>query len=107
MDQKKKIRLSDIAEKATQKDTVIVSNELEIIMWMPMRYLSDAPVYPQLGDLAGQANDILSNSEGDVYVISSKTLNYDVYNWELVYSDDELPQMLEVFMSKQVGCTPT
>lgn len=80
--------LSDIAEKATQKDTVIVSNELEIIMWMPMRYLSDAPVYPQLGDLAGQANDILSNSEGDVYVISSKTLNYDVYNWELVYSDD-------------------
>ena len=29
------------------------------------------------------------------------------YRTCLVYSDDGLPQMLEVFMSKQVGCTPT
>ena len=29
------------------------------------------------------------------------------YRTWLVYSDDGLPQMPEVFMSKQVGCTPT
>ena len=29
------------------------------------------------------------------------------YTTGLVYSDDELPQMLVVFMSKQVGWTPT
>ena len=29
------------------------------------------------------------------------------YRTWLVYSDDWLPQMPEVFMSKQVGCTPT
>ena len=32
--------------------------------------------------------------------------NFHYRTW-LVYSDDGLPQMLEVFMSKQVGCTPT
>ena len=32
--------------------------------------------------------------------------NFRYKTW-LVYSDDELPQMPEVFMSKQVGCTPT
>jgi hypothetical protein len=29
------------------------------------------------------------------------------YRTWLLYSDDGLPQMPEVFMSKQVGCTPT
>ena len=29
------------------------------------------------------------------------------YRTWLVYSDDGLPEMPEVFMSKQVGCTPT
>ena len=29
------------------------------------------------------------------------------YRTWLVYSNDGLPQMPEVFMSKQVGCTPT
>ena len=29
------------------------------------------------------------------------------YRTGLVYFDDGLPQMPEVFMSKQVGCTPT
>ena len=29
------------------------------------------------------------------------------YRTWLVYSDDGLTQMLKVFMSKQVGCTPT
>ena len=29
------------------------------------------------------------------------------YRSWLLYSNDGLPQMLEVFMSKQVGCTPT
>jgi hypothetical protein len=29
------------------------------------------------------------------------------YRTWLVYSDDELPQMHEVYLSKQVGCTPT
>ena len=29
------------------------------------------------------------------------------YRTWLVYPDDGLPQMPEVFMSKQVGCTPT
>ena len=32
--------------------------------------------------------------------------NFHYRTW-LVYSDDGLPQMPEVFMSKQVGCTPT
>ena len=32
--------------------------------------------------------------------------NFHYRTW-LVYSDDGLPQMTEVFMSKQVGCTPT
>jgi hypothetical protein len=35
---------------------------------------------------------------------SGKFLHYRTW---LAYSDDELPQMLEVFMSKQVVCTPT
>ena len=32
--------------------------------------------------------------------------NFHYRTW-LVYSDDGLPQTPEVFMSKQVGCTPT
>ena len=32
--------------------------------------------------------------------------NFHNRTW-LVYSDNGLPQMPEVFMSKQVGCTPT
>ena len=32
--------------------------------------------------------------------------NFHYRTW-LVYSDDGPPQMPEVFMSKQVGCTPT
>ena len=32
--------------------------------------------------------------------------NFHYRTW-LVYSNDGLPQMPEVFMSKQVGCTPT
>ena len=32
--------------------------------------------------------------------------NFHCRTW-LVYSNDGLPQMPEVFMSKQVGCTPT
>ena len=32
--------------------------------------------------------------------------NFHYRTW-LVYSDDGIPQMPEVFMSKQVGCTPT
>ena len=32
--------------------------------------------------------------------------NFHYRTW-LVYSDDGLPQMPEVFISKQVGCTPT
>ena len=32
--------------------------------------------------------------------------NFHYRTW-LVYSDDGLPQMPQVFMSKQVGCTPT
>ena len=32
--------------------------------------------------------------------------NFHYRTW-LVYSDDGLPQMPEVFMRKQVGCTPT
>ena len=32
--------------------------------------------------------------------------NFHCRTW-LVYSDDGLPQMPEVFMRKQVGCTPT
>ena len=32
--------------------------------------------------------------------------NFHYRTW-LVYSDDGLPQIPEVFMSKQVGCTPT
>ena len=37
------------------------------------------------------------------------SLSYTSGNYKtwLVYSDDGLPQMPEVFMSKQVGCTPT
>ena len=32
--------------------------------------------------------------------------NFHYRTW-LVYSDDGIPQIPEVFMSKQVGCTPT
>ena len=38
--------------------------------------------------------------------LSYSSGNFHYRTW-LVYSDDGLPQMPEVFMSKQVGCTPT
>ena len=38
--------------------------------------------------------------------LSYTSENFYYRSW-LVYSDDGLPQMPEVFMSKQVGCIPT
>ena len=39
-------------------------------------------------------------------LLSYTSGNFHYRTW-LVYYDDGLPQMPEVFMSKQVGCTPT
>ena len=40
------------------------------------------------------------------FSLSYTSGNFHYGTW-LLYSDDGLPQMPEVFMSKQVGCTPT
>ena len=80
--------ISDISNIATSEDTIIVAEDSELVMWMATRYTSDAAVYPQLGDLPSQADDILRSSGGNVYIISSSELKYDYADMELVYSDN-------------------
>jgi hypothetical protein len=47
-----------------------------------------------------------SYRESLILSLSYTSGNFHYRTW-LVYSDDGLPQMPEVFMSKQVGFTPT
>ena len=47
-----------------------------------------------------------SYRESPILSLSYTSGNFHYRTW-LVYSDDGLPQMSEVFMSKQVGCTLT
>ena len=47
-----------------------------------------------------------SYRESHLLSLSYTSGNFHYRTW-LVYSDDGLPQIPEVFMSKQVGCTPT
>ena len=47
-----------------------------------------------------------SYGESPMLSLSYTSGNFHYRTW-LVYSDDGLPQMPQVFMSKQVGCTPT
>ena len=48
----------------------------------------------------------LHDRESPLFSLSYTSGNFHYRTW-LVYSDDGLPQMPEVFMRKQVGCTPT
>ena len=48
----------------------------------------------------------LHNRESLILSLSYTSGNFHYRTW-LVYSNDGLPQMPQVFMSKQVGCTPT
>ena len=47
-----------------------------------------------------------SYSKSPILSLSYASGNFHYRTW-LVYSNDGLPQMPQVFMSKQVGCTPT
>ena len=47
-----------------------------------------------------------SQREPPMLSLSYTSGNFHYRTW-LVYSDNGLPQMPEVFMSKEVGCTPT
>ena len=47
-----------------------------------------------------------SQRESPMLSLSYTSRNFHYITW-LVYSDDGLPQMPEVFMSQQLGCTPT
>ena len=55
---------------------------------------------------ASKQNLKLHDRESPMLSLSYTSGNFHYRTW-LVYSDDGLPQMPEVFMSKQVGCTPT
>ena len=55
---------------------------------------------------ASKQHHDLHDRESHILSLSYTSGNFHYRTW-LVYSDDGLPQMPEVFMSKQVGCTPT
>ena len=54
---------------------------------------------------ASKQHHDLHDRESLILSLSYTSGNFHYRTW-LVYSDDGLPQMPEVFMSKQVGCTP-
>ena len=55
---------------------------------------------------ASKQHHDLHDRESLVLSLSYTSENFHYRTW-LVYSYDGLPQMPQVFMSKQVGCTPT
>ena len=55
---------------------------------------------------ASKQHHDLHDRESPMLSLSYTSGNFHYRIW-LVYSNDGLPQMPQVFMSKQVGCTPT
>ena len=55
---------------------------------------------------ASKQHHDLHDRESPMLSLSYTSGNFHYRTW-LVYSNDGLPQMPEVFVSKQVGCTPT
>ena len=55
---------------------------------------------------ASKQHRVLHCTESRVQSLSYTSGNFHYRTW-LVYSNDGLPQMPQVFVSKQVGCTPT
>ena len=56
---------------------------------------------------ASKQHHVLHDRESPIFSLLYITSgNFSLQTW-LVYSNDGLPQMPEVFASKQVGCTPT
>ena len=55
---------------------------------------------------ASKYNDDLHDRESPMLSLSYTSGNLYYRTW-LVYSNDGLPQMPQIFVSKQVGCTPT
>jgi len=79
--------LESISEFVTKDDSVIVAKDAEMITFMPMRHLTDAPVYPEVGDIMNQATTLLDNTKGDVYIVSLSPLIYEYDKLQLVYSE--------------------
>lgn len=87
------VPLTKLTDEIGDNDAVLMTDDSRIVMWMPLRYMTKADVYPQFSDIACQADALLNDYE-DVYIVSFHELPYDedlvtpVYEGRTIYIPD-------------------
>ncbi|MCQ2532041.1 MAG: hypothetical protein MJ093_04970 [Saccharofermentans sp.] len=78
--------LNEISEMVSENDAIVLTDDSMLVMWMPMRYLTDAKsVYPQMEDIATQADNLLATHD-NAFIVSFHPLIYDNDQVTLVYT---------------------
>lgn len=79
--------LEDITMHIGQNDCVVIENYYLPTLWLPVRAITDADVYPSEKNIQDQL-ELLSFSYENVYFISRQSYTYDLdNNLEMIYTD--------------------
>lgn len=79
--------LEDITTHITEHDCVVIEDTYLFTLWLPVRAITGAEVYPAENALAEQLERLSGNFE-NLYFITGKSYTHDTdYNLELIYTD--------------------
>ncbi|MDE6730091.1 MAG: hypothetical protein K2J71_04870, partial [Oscillospiraceae bacterium] len=82
--------LEDITSHITERDCVVIEDTYLFTLWLPVRAITGASVYPAESDLRGQLERLSEDSENyeNLYFLTGKSYTHDTdYNLELIYTD--------------------
>lgn len=108
--------LEDITSHITENDCVVIEDTYLFTLWLPVRAITGATVYPAENDLMEQLERLSGDCE-NLYFITGKSYTHDTdYNLELIYTDmiqqmedldnhpeSGMPRQFEA-VSKQIFC---
>ncbi|MDE5769212.1 MAG: hypothetical protein K2H82_07480, partial [Oscillospiraceae bacterium] len=108
--------LEDITSHITENDCVVIEDTYLFTLWLPVRAITGAAVYPAENDLMEQLERLSEDCE-NLYFIAGKSYTHDTdYNLELIYTDmiqqmedldnnpeSGMPRQFEA-VSKQIFC---
>lgn len=80
--------LEDLTTHITDQDCVVIEDAYLATLWLPIRAITGAEVYPVLEDHPEEQLKSLAPDYENLYFISAKSCTYDLdYNLELIYTD--------------------
>ncbi|MDE7121910.1 MAG: hypothetical protein K2O42_07095, partial [Oscillospiraceae bacterium] len=81
--------LEDITSHITENDCVVIEDTYLFTLWLPVRAITGAAVYPAESDLREQLERLSEDEDCEnLYVITGRSYTHDTdYNLELIYTD--------------------